>query len=112
MIFFKGQNHLGVAGIHSLARFTHVSFDIHRQHFSPFSALPHSKTFLPFVGSIQGWDPGGLLPMQFAKLAPAILQLLLLKGVGLLCDTLHIYATYVYIRVLKMGNYQIMLTHR
>ena len=47
--------------------------------------------------------------MQFAKLAPAILQLLLLKGVGLLCERLHIYATYVYIRVLKMGNYQIML---
>ena len=74
--------------------------------FLPFLLCRIQRLFLPFVASIQGWDPGGLLPMQFAKLAPAILQLLLLKGVAL-----HIYATYVYIRVLKMGNYQIMLTH-
>ena len=55
-----------MSAIQSLAGFTHVSFDIHRQNFSAFSVSPHSKIFVPFVASIQGWDPAMLFPGQFA----------------------------------------------
>ena len=57
-----------MSAIQSLEGFTHVSFDIHRQYFS---VLPHSKIFVPFVASIQGWDPAGCF-LANLPFAPAI----------------------------------------
>ena len=76
-----------MAAIQSLVGFTHVSsLTVTAIIFLPL----HSKIFLPFVASIQGWDPAGLLPMQFAEFNSCNAERPMLKtGVSPFCERQH-----------------------